>query len=88
MTENHGVPGSNPGSATLKVLGITNVGGRHFSVVTSPHNSSALWAQYARDRGESGRCDAVDKVKNRRKENIRLCAFHGSCPRKCTVGST
>jgi hypothetical protein len=36
MTENHGVPGSNPGPATLKVLGITNVGGRHFSVVTIP----------------------------------------------------
>src|SRR5215207_4583627 len=57
---------------------LIDVGGRRFSMVIPPHNSSTLRAQYAHVRGESPRFAAVDRAKNRRKVNTQLCAFHGS----------
>ena len=56
-------------------------------MVIPPLNSSALRAQYEHGRGEAGRFAAVDRAKNRRKENTKPCAFHGSYPHKCTAGT-
>ena len=45
-------------------------------MVILPHSYSALREQYARNRVASPRSAAADEAKNRRKENMLLCAFH------------